>query len=239
MFFFIPHLRSTSSPSLLATPFPSICCPEPKSNMGLAKRAHSTRDAITARIHLDSPSLSWNRGACSPLGPEHFSPFPSPVFFFFFAPLIYFFPPPHCSVISLRPSPLQRLSLPPSTYRSLVLGGNSLPLPSPENSASSSSSPFFPHSHTRTQVPQTLTQARTNPFRVSAAPTPPSLWAGFRYCGGRDAKRTKSDVAKTAGNDPGDASQTRDACSSDGAKRELFAPTPSKHSIPRCCLSIL
>lgn len=122
-----------SSSRLLVSP--SICCPEPKGNMGFTKRARAAENAITAypsRFPSFSLLIQGNAGmarTCSPLRRARCSSRS------FFSPL-FLLPPsspflPFCLLTRLV-SPYRpfcchsSVSLsPPSLFRSLVLRGNS------------------------------------------------------------------------------------------------------------------
>lgn len=106
-----------SSSRLLVSP--SICCPEPKGNMGFTKRARATENAITAypsRFPSFSLVIQGNAGmarTCSSLGLLYFShSFSSPLFLLPLRSLLFHFFPLTCLVSSYRPllSPLLRLS---------------------------------------------------------------------------------------------------------------------------------
>lgn len=102
--------RSTGSPEYYLKNFhsssrllvsPSICCPEPKGNMGFTKRARAAENAITgypSRFPSFSLLIQGNAGmvrTCSPLRLVYFSShsFSSPLFLLLLQFLIFHFSP--------------------------------------------------------------------------------------------------------------------------------------------------
>lgn len=88
-----------SSSRLLLSP--SICCPDPKSDMGFMKRVHTTENVITAcssRLPSFSLLIQSNMGLMRRAHPSHWStsalspfPFPSPLFLPYFQSRLFHF----------------------------------------------------------------------------------------------------------------------------------------------------